>query len=386
MQTLKDDLRILIVDSGPHDRALAAAMLSRAFTLATVVEVGTPSDFALALTGGPFDVIVSERRLNWDEGGRFLTTLRQSQPDAALVIFTRVDDAAVTAEAMRAGAADYLIKSSEGYLRLAAAVQGAWERARSTPGDARRLTERISELEQANRDLSEFPYLAAHELHAPLRTLERHLDRLGRTKDQLDADGQQALQLAATGAGWMQALIDNLLTHARIGTEAPSFSTCDCSVIVDRAIREVSAEAGADAAIRRGELPTVVGNPDQLLLLFRNLLANAVKFKAEKTPRIDVSAGADGEWWVFSVRDNGIGLDAQFAEAIFGMFKRLHPERSGTGLGLAICRRIVERHGGRIWAESEPGVGSTFFFTLPRTAGGARVHSHMRPAGHSERT
>ncbi len=373
----------MIVDSGPHDRALATAMLTRAFSKATVVEAGAPSDFALALTGGPFDVIVSERRLNWDEGGRFLTTLRQSLPDAALVIFTRVDDAAVAAEAMRAGAADYLIKSSEGYLRLAAAVQGAWERARPTPGDARRLTERISELEQANRDLSEFPYLAAHELHAPLRTIERHLDRLGRAKDQLDADGQQALELAATGTRWMQVLIDNLLTHARIGTEEPAFSTCDCNVIVDRAIREVSADPdAADAAIRRGELPTVVGNPDQLLLLFRNLLTNAVKFKAEKTPRVEVSAGSDGEQWLFSVRDNGIGLDPQFAEAIFGVFKRLHPERPGTGLGLAICRRIVDRHGGRIWAESEPGVGSTFFFTLPRT----RTRSHMRPAGRSERT
>jgi signal transduction histidine kinase len=166
----------------------------------------------------------------------------------------------------------------------------------------------------------------------------------------------------------MQSLVDDLLTYSRIGTEGATFSHCDCNDIVDRAITQVLVEGESPGAtLTRSELPTVLGDPPQLLLLFRNLLANAVKFRAEKIPRVDVSARESGDQWIFSVKDNGIGIVPASADAIFEMFTRLHPEYPGTGLGLAMARRVVERHHGRIWVESEAGQGSTFSFAIPRS-------------------
>lgn len=345
-------------------------MLTRAAPTARVEQATTAAEFAQALARGEFDVVVVERQLGWGDGLSLLHAIQERRPEAAVVVLTRIDAAPVAVELLKAGASDFLVKSSKSYLQLPSAVDEAARRVAAVGPDALRLRERLDQLERMTRDLAEFPYTAAHELHAPLRAVTRHLERVERTRDQLEPDIQRALAAAATGIRWMQTLIDDLLTYSRIGTERETFSACDLNALVDRAIGQVAAESEtADASVTRGELPTVSGDPAQLLLVFRNLLSNAVKFRAEKTPRVDVSARVVGDDWVFSVRDNGIGIDRGSAQDIFGMFKRLHPEYPGTGVGLAICRRIVERHHGRIWVDSDAGAGATFSFTLPRTAG-----------------
>ena len=188
-----------------------------------------------------------------------------------------------------------------------------------------------------------------------------------RYKGRLDSDADEFIHYAVDGANRMQTLINDLLAYSRVGTRGRELAPTDTAGVLEaaranllKAIEESSAE------VTSGELPTVMGDETQLVQLFQNLIGNAIKFRGEVPPSVRVEAERrDGEW-LFSVRDNGIGIDRQYAERIFVIFQRLHgkAEYSGTGIGLAVCKKIVERHGGKIWVESEPGKGSTFYFTL----------------------
>jgi light-regulated signal transduction histidine kinase (bacteriophytochrome) len=166
----------------------------------------------------------------------------------------------------------------------------------------------------------------------------------------------------------MQALIKDLLEYSRVGTKNKNFEPTECVSVLDRAVFNLQAaikETGAN--VTHGDLPSVLGDASQLTMLFQNLISNAIKFHGRETPRIHISAEKKKGEWVFSVNDNGIGIEPKFSEEIFKSFRRLHgkEEYPGTGIGLATCKKIAERHGGRIWVESETGKGSTFFFTLP---------------------
>ena len=189
-----------------------------------------------------------------------------------------------------------------------------------------------------------------------------------RYHDQLDEKGLTFIEYAVDGATRMQRLIDDLLTFSRVGTRGGAIEPTDTRTAVDEALRNLHAgiiENGVSVAI--GDLPTVRGDPSQLVQLFQNLVSNAIKFRRpDEPPRIHISAGHFGNEWRFSIQDNGIGIDPQYADKVFVIFQRLHTreEYPGTGIGLAVCKRIVERHGGRIWVESTPGQGATFFFTL----------------------
>jgi light-regulated signal transduction histidine kinase (bacteriophytochrome) len=166
----------------------------------------------------------------------------------------------------------------------------------------------------------------------------------------------------------MQRLIEDLLCYSRVGTRGKPFEPTDCNAVFEQALvnlKAAIAESGAE--ITRSDLPTLPADRSQLEQLFQNLLSNAIKFRHNSPPRIRVAAEVEGDHWVFSVADNGIGIESRFADRIFAIFQRLHTRREypGTGIGLAICKKIVERHGGRIWMRSSPGQGSTFYFTLP---------------------
>jgi PAS domain S-box-containing protein len=239
--------------------------------------------------------------------------------------------------------------------------------------DKRRSEEQLrrtaAELERSNRDLEQFAYVASHDLQEPLRMVASYCQLLQRRyKGRLDADGGDFLGFAVDGATRMQGLISDLLTYARVDSRGRPLRPTACGDAVDRAVANLKlAIEESGAAITRDELPTVRADETQLAQLFQNLIGNALKFRGAEPPRIHVSAGRDGSEWVLGVRDNGIGIEPQFFERIFVIFQRLHGrgEYPGTGIGLALCKKIVERHGGRIWVESQPGQGSAFFFTLP---------------------
>jgi len=231
------------------------------------------------------------------------------------------------------------------------------------------LAQQRRELARSNAELEQFAYVASHDLQEPLRTVASYTKLLGsRYADQLDEDARTFIKFAQDGAIRMQSLIDALLAFSRVGTRARDPGPVDASTAVRQALVNLKAsiqEAGA--TVNCGALPSVIGDSLQLVELFQNLIGNAVKFRSTRPPRIDVTARRDGAEWVFSVSDNGIGIDPQFFGRIFEVFQRLHgqEEYPGTGIGLAICKRIVERFGGRIWVESTPGAGTTFLFSLP---------------------
>jgi PAS domain S-box-containing protein len=231
------------------------------------------------------------------------------------------------------------------------------------------LAQRAQELARSNAELEQFAYVASHDLQEPLRMMAsfaRLLEK--RHRGQLDADADEFIAYIVDGATRMQRLIGDLLAYSRVGRRGKEFAPTDCTAVVEAAcanLRAAIEESGA--AVACGPLPTVIADDVQLVQFFQNLIGNAIKFRGDRPIQVRVGAERWGHEWRFWVRDNGIGIEPQHRERIFLIFQRLHgrAQYPGTGIGLAICQRIVERHGGRIWVESEPGQGSTFYFTLP---------------------
>jgi PAS domain S-box-containing protein len=232
------------------------------------------------------------------------------------------------------------------------------------------LQRTLADLDRSNKELEQFAYVASHDLQEPLRMVGSYTQLLAqRYQGQLDDKAQKYIRYAVDGALRMQTLVNDLLAYSRVGTRSKPPGPTDVQAVLNEATQNLAAAiAEARAIITNDDLPTVRADPSQLVLVFQNLLANAIKFHGEDLPRIHVSARDQGDAWLFSVRDNGIGIEPQHAERVFVIFQRLHTraEYPGTGIGLAVCRRIVERHGGKIWFESELGKGTTFFFTVPK--------------------
>jgi signal transduction histidine kinase len=248
---------------------------------------------------------------------------------------------------------------------------GSLSRAMTTM--VRTLNRQADELKRSNGDLEQFAYIASHDLQEPLRMVSGFTGLLKRRySGKLDADADEYIEFAIGGANRMQALINDLLSYSRVGREEIAGKPVDTQIVLDQALANLqSAIEEKSALVSSGALPTVWANHGMLVRLFQNLIGNALKFCKAARPIVRIQAEARGGDWLFSVADNGIGIEAQYKDRIFMIFQRLHKqsEYPGTGIGLAVCKRIVERNGGRMWLESEPGKGTTFFFTLPATGG-----------------
>jgi PAS domain S-box-containing protein len=237
---------------------------------------------------------------------------------------------------------------------------------------ARDITERKymeEELIRSNKDLQQFAYVASHDLQEPLRNVATCLQMLEkRYKNNLDAEADKLIHYAVEASVRMKALILDLLEYSRVATRQEPQKLVNCEKALDQCMKNLKAAVSESGArITHDPLPSIFGNYSQLLRVLQNLIQNAIKFRGDDPPQIRISAVKDKNEWTFSVKDNGIGIEFRYLDRIFVIFQRLHSmdEYDGTGMGLAIVKKIIERHGGRIWAESEPGMGTTFFFTLP---------------------
>jgi PAS domain S-box-containing protein len=235
---------------------------------------------------------------------------------------------------------------------------------------ARALSEQAAELERSNAELEQFAYVASHDLQEPLRMVASYTQLLERHYGTaLDDDAREYIGYAVDGVKRMRELIMDLLAYSRVGSRSGAFETTDAGRVLEQTIADLAAaieESGA--VVTHDPLPTVTADAGQLGQLLQNLLGNALKFHRDGvTPRVHIGARREGTFWVFSVNDNGIGIEPEYHERIFSIFQRLHGrgEYAGTGIGLAICKKIVERHGGRLWLDSTPGEGTTFHFSFP---------------------
>jgi histidine kinase len=231
------------------------------------------------------------------------------------------------------------------------------------------LEQLTDELKRSNQDLEQFAYIASHDLQEPLRAVASYTQMLAkRYQGRLDEKADLYISFAVDGATRMQQLIKDLLAYSRIGRNQLKLQPTDCNAVVNKVLKDLQLSiAENQAKIIVSPLPTLLADTSQITLLFQNLISNAIKYRGEASPQVDISAQQQNSGWLFKIQDNGIGIAPEYAEQIFGIFQRLHTsdEYPGTGLGLAICQRIVERHGGHIWVESQLGIGAMFCFELP---------------------
>ena len=301
----------------------------------------------------------------FEEGVDVLSLLKQSELND---VIRRVDTSVVTKDGRHVAVSlsGSVMRDEDGEIQgMVCVAQDITERKRTQEI----LERQTQELARSNSELEQFAWVASHDLQEPLRMVASYTQLLSkRYKGKLDADADEFIAFAVDGATRMRRLINALLELSRVGTRGKDFEATDCEAIYDRTLVNLQGlveESGA--VVTHDRLPTVMGDVTQLGQLFQNLIANAIKFRGDEQLTVHVGAEQRNGHWEFCVRDNGIGIDPEYAERIFVVFQRLHGkgDRPGTGIGLSICKKIVELHGGRIWVKSQPDEGAAFYFTLP---------------------
>ena len=370
----KQALRVLLVEDDVADRELILRELGKGPFQIESDEVQTAEEFRQRLKLNPPDIILSDYNLGTWKGTEALEILREEGVDIPLILVSGVLGDVTAVQCIKLGASDYVLKDR--LARLPEAVRGALEEQklrRERQQAQADLAKKVEELARSNRDLEQFAYVASHDLQEPLRMVAAYTQLLAeRYRGKLDENADKYIAYAVEGAVRMQALIQDLLTFSRVGSSGTEPTCVNCNAAVDEVLLNLrAAMQESNAIIHRGILPTVEASHTQIVQLLQNLIGNAIKFRGERAPVITLSGEKQGDGMaLFTVADNGIGIAAEHMELVFVIFQRLHTrgEYSGNGVGLAICKKIVEQHGGRIWAESRVGVGTTFRFTLPTPA------------------
>ena len=369
--------RLLIVDDEPAQvEALCRTLEDEGYSVAGFT--GAAAALA-ALDAGSFDIVLTDLTMPGIDGIAFLNAAREIDPGLVGIVMTGHGSISTAVEAMKAGALDYILKPFDlrVILRVLARTQAMLRLRRENAALLERLSLRTVELETANRELrvanrelEAFSYSVSHDLRAPVRTI----DGLLRVVQEdfgpgIPAEARRHLEGISTQAARMSELIDDLLRLSRLGKEPLHKRAVDMRGLVQEVVGELHAAESARALdIRIGELPAAQADPSLLRQVWVNLVANALKFTRRRERALIEIAGAERDGGrLYSIRDNGAGFDPRRAERLFGIFQRLHAAKDfeGTGVGLSIARRIIERHGGSIWAEGEPDRGAAFHFTLP---------------------
>jgi signal transduction histidine kinase len=377
MSADKTPLRTLIVENSADDTELMTDRLEQAGFQVIYERVETAEEMTRALRDGQWDVILSDFMMPGFTGLDALQIAQQFELEIPFIIVSGSIGEDLAVQAMRSGAHDYLMKDR--MARLGAAVdrelkESAMRRERKrmqqeNERQAEELRLRAEQLARSNAELERFAYLAAHDLQEPLRMVGAYSQLLvKRYHGKLDADVDRIVDFIRTGIERMETLITGLLSYsATLHGESLTLCPTDVGVIVDEAIvARQQLITKTDAEVTRDPLPLVLADGTKMRTVFEHLLSNAIIFHKEQiSPRVHITAQTRTDDVLFSVKDNGMGIDPQYSEQIFGLFKRLHrDDATGLGMGLALCRRIVDQHGGRIWVESSVGQGATFFFTL----------------------
>ncbi len=369
----KARLRVLLVEDDPADRDLILRELEKGeFEIVTDV-AGTADEFRQRVRTNRPDVVLADYNLGQWRGTEALEILRQEGLDIPLILVSGALGDVTAVECIKQGVTDYVLKDS--LARLSVALRGALKdkNAREERKLAQEsLAQKVVELARSNADLEQFAYVASHDLQEPLRMVSAYTQLLAdRYRGKLDDQADKYIHYAVDGAARMQSLIQDLLAFSRVGRQGTAVANTDCNEIVEGVLKNLQAAIlEGQAVITCGPLPLLMASGSQLQQVFQNLIGNALKFRGSRTPVIQITARKQGTDWLFSVADNGIGISTEYAENVFIIFNRLHTrtEYPGNGIGLAICKKIVERHGGTIYALPHEGGGTIFKFTLPAYA------------------
>jgi signal transduction histidine kinase len=371
-------LRIGLVEDNPGDARLIQEMLREPPITQFRLTHSTRMDQLFEnLEREPIEVLLLDLGLPDSQGMDTFHRINSRLPELPIVIFSGADDEQLASLAVSSGAQDYLVKGRINSFLLKRAIRYAMERKRAEEEIRRlnrelegRVAERTAQLLRANKELESFSYSVSHDLRAPLRHIEGYVAMLQRvTKGTLPAKAEHYLETISASSVEMGNLIDNLLAFSRMGAEQMTEAPVNLALLVGEVVRTLQMATGdRDITWKISPLPTVIGDFSMLRQVLANLLDNAVKYskKRERTViEIGVSGDEDGRA-IFFVRDNGAGFNMRYYDKLFGVFHRLHApdDFEGTGIGLATVRRIIDRHGGRTWAESVVDEGATFYFTL----------------------
>jgi signal transduction histidine kinase len=363
-------LRLLLVEDNPADIELElAALRKEGFDISADI-ARTAQEFTSQIRMNHYDLVLAGYYLrNW-RGTEALDILCRENLDVPLIVVTGYLAEESAMDYVKQGAADCVLK---GHLaRLPSSVCRALEEKRLR--DQRRqsdqaLAVKVAELARSNAELEQFAYVASHDLQEPLRMIANYTQLLAeRYRGQLDDDANKYIAYSVDGAVRMQTLIQDLMKYSRLGQGVINPQTIECGAVLEQAVKNLQvAIAESGAIVKWNGLPTVMADLAQLTQVFQNLIANAVKFRGAESPVVQIEAEKREDEWVFAVSDNGLGIPVESWESIFVIFRRLHThaEYAGNGIGLAICKKIIERHGGKIWIEAQPQPGCCFKFSLP---------------------
>ncbi|MBV8073740.1 MAG: response regulator, partial [Acidobacteriaceae bacterium] len=361
---MQSPVQIVMVEDSPLDAELELAQLKAGGIAHEVRRVDSRAAFTAELNRETPDLILCDYVLPGFDGLAALAIAQQICPHVPFLFVSGAMGEEIAIESLKHGATDYVLKQR--LERLAPAVTRALSEARQRRERAQaeeELARKMRELSVLNADLEQFVHAAHHDLQEPLRMISLFSKLLAtRYQGKLDTQAGEYLEHIETGARRMSALLEDLLVYAKVPLRDDPDERADLNVVVDQTVSLFKhALEQHRAIITRDPLPVALGSGERFGLVFQNLIANALKYRAGRATRIHISASPQTNSWVVSVKDNGIGFNQAYGNQIFELFRRLDKDTDGTGLGLAICKRIIDLYGGRIWAESKPDLGSTFF-------------------------